>query len=92
MTTTDSRPGTEQGEGGAPGRDWLAQALCAQVNADDEVWFPHRGGSPAEAQRICLLCTVRRECLEFALAQPNLREGIFGGATPKMRQKMRAAS
>ena len=42
------------------------------------------------AQRICTACTVRDECLEFALAT-NQEAGIWGGTTEEERRKLRKA-
>jgi hypothetical protein len=64
-------------------------ALCAQV--DPEVFFPEKGGSFRDAKRICAMCPVRQECLDWALEN---REpfGIWGGKSVSERQKIRAAN
>ena len=69
-------------------RTWLDQAACRGLNPD--LWFPARETPQdyAPAKRVCAACPVRVECLEYALSVPMLlREGIFGGLSPKERQR-----
>lgn len=63
---------------------WQAFALCAYV--DPDVFFPEKGGSSREAKRICAMCTVRQECLEYALANDE-RFGIWGGLSERERRR-----
>jgi hypothetical protein len=52
------------------------------------VWFPERtaGRAPYRlARQICAACPVRTECAEYAIARPELTEGMFGGLTPHER-------
>lgn len=68
--------------------EWRAKATCA--NSDTEKFFPHRDGVDAamivaQAQLCCAVCTVRKECLEFALTN-KLKYGIWGGVTPRNRR------
>jgi len=68
--------------------EWRAKATCA--NSDTEKFFPHRDGVDAamivaQAQLCCAECTVRKECLEFALTN-KLKYGIWGGVTPRNRR------
>jgi WhiB family redox-sensing transcriptional regulator len=67
--------------------------LCAQ--ADPDGWFPdkgHRELTPL-AKRICILCPVRAQCLEYALAGADtwggIATGIWGGTTPHERDQLR---
>lgn len=67
---------------------WRVKAACA--NSDTEKFFPHRDGVDAamvvaKAQLCCATCTVRKECLEFALTN-KLKYGIWGGVTPRNRR------
>ena len=66
-----------------------AEALCAQT--DPEAFFPEKGGSTREAKRVCQSCTVRTECLEYALAQDE-RFGIWGGLSERERRKLKRAA
>ncbi len=71
----------------APG-DWVMSALCAQTDGD--LWFPDKGGGTGarRALLVCAGCTVRRQCLDDALAHHDVH-GIWGGRTPGMRRHMR---
>lgn len=65
---------------------WQADSLCTQT--DPEAFFPEKGGSTRDAKRICAECTVRTECLEYALANDE-RFGIWGGLSERERRKYR---
>lgn len=65
---------------------WQEQALCAQT--DPEAFFPEKGGSTREAKRVCHGCTVKTECLEYALANDE-RFGIWGGLSERERRKLK---
>jgi WhiB family redox-sensing transcriptional regulator len=64
---------------------WMREAICAQT--DPDAFYPEKGGSTAEAKRVCMGCPVRRECLEYALTN-NERFGIFGGKSERERRKI----
>lgn len=66
--------------------DWQEQALCAQT--DPEAFFPEKGGSTREAKRICQACSVRDECLEYALEHDE-RFGIWGGLSERERRRLK---
>lgn len=51
------------------------------------VFFPPQGGDFATPRRICLECSVRSECLDYALRH-NLTDGFFGGKSGKERRKL----
>jgi WhiB family redox-sensing transcriptional regulator len=65
---------------------WATEAKC--LNADPDVFFPEKGGSTREAKRICGECTVRAECLEYALEHDE-RFGIWGGMSERERRKLK---
>ncbi|MCG2620594.1 WhiB family transcriptional regulator [Arthrobacter sp. I2-34] len=77
---------------GLPGLDddgelsWQADALCAQT--DPEAFFPEKGGSTRDAKKVCGACTVRAQCLEYALANDE-RFGIWGGLSERERRRLR---
>lgn len=61
---------------------WQRDALCAQT--DPELFFPTRGGSNADAKRVCAGCIARVACLDHALAHETLgvdasTAGVWGG-------------
>lgn len=66
--------------------EWMKDALCVEV--DWEAFFVSKGGSVQPAKRICGLCEVATECLEFALAN-DIRYGIFGGVTGWERRQLK---
>jgi WhiB family redox-sensing transcriptional regulator len=71
--------------------NWRAAGAC--LTADPDLFFPISTKGPAEqqimrAKMICAGCSVRRQCLEFALSH-DLVYGIWGGTTPEDRQRDR---
>lgn len=64
---------------------WREYALCAQ--ADPEAFFPEKGGSVAEAKRVCARCPVQAACLDYALRN-NERFGVWGGTSEPERRRM----
>ena len=71
---------------GAVEQEWQDQALCAQT--DPEAFFPEKGGSTREAKRICQACSVRDECLEYALEHDE-RFGIGGCISDRERRRLK---
>lgn len=65
---------------------WQVDALCAQT--DPEAFFPEKGGSTRDAKKVCGACTVKQECLDYALASDE-RFGIWGGLSERERRKLR---
>lgn len=65
--------------------EWMAEGLCAQVDMD--LHFPEKGGSTADAKRICRACPVRAECLQYALEHDE-RYGVWGGVSERERRKL----
>lgn len=75
--------------------DWQLRASCRGPHAT--VFFPpprferkhERLAREAEAKTICVTCTVRQECLDYALA---IREphGIWGGLNETERKTILA--
>lgn len=65
--------------------EWVGQSLCAQV--DPELFYPEKGGSTREAKKVCMACTVRAECLTYALDHKE-RFGIWGSLSERERRAM----
>lgn len=68
---------------------WMEAGLCRQVGGD--AWYPGgRSGyakiAIAKAVAVCADCTVKAECLAYAL-EHNEQHGIWGGTTPRQRRK-----
>ena len=68
--------------------DWQERAACAET--DPEAFFPEKGTSTRPGKRICNNCPVRTDCLDYALARPELH-GIWGGKSAMELRKLRAA-
>jgi WhiB family redox-sensing transcriptional regulator len=67
--------------------DWREFAACR--SAEPELFFPvsAAGQSLDQAERakaVCAVCTVRRECLQFALATRQ-DYGVWGGMSEQER-------
>ncbi|HSX31258.1 MAG TPA: WhiB family transcriptional regulator [Candidatus Saccharimonadales bacterium] len=66
--------------------DWQDDALCSQIGS--EAFFLNRGESATDAKKICSLCEVQNDCLEYALGQADLF-GIWGGLSKSERDQLR---
>ncbi|MFA5786500.1 MAG: WhiB family transcriptional regulator [Actinomycetota bacterium] len=71
--------------------DWRHQARCRDV--DPELFFPIGTTGPAAAQveaarAVCKPCSVRQDCLQWALdtAQDS---GVWGGVSEEERRTIR---
>ncbi len=70
---------------------WMDHAACANKGATEGRvprvdFFPKQTAATQEAKAICQRCSVRDECLAYALATENReRHGIWGGMTPEER-------
>jgi WhiB family transcriptional regulator, redox-sensing transcriptional regulator len=70
----------------SPRPAWQSRALCQGMGTD-----PFFGRTLAQARFICGMCAVRGECLEMALADPEL-SGVWGGTTAHERRVLRRAA
>lgn len=68
---------------------WRVGGACRGYPSD--WWFPPKGSRSCDkARSICGFCTVRPDCLQFALEHPAQTEtGVWGGATYRERQHLR---
>lgn len=69
--------------------DWMDSANCATT--DPELFLIKKGGTAVPAKRICRMCPVVAECLQYALDN-DIREGIYGGLSPTERRALRRAA
>lgn len=71
--------------------DWRDDAACREV--DPELFFPTATDSSraTKAKSICDVCRVATQCLEYAVANPEL-EGVWGGTSFRERQAIRRGS
>lgn len=65
---------------------WQEQALCVEV--DSEIFFPGKGDLSAAraAKRVCAMCEVRSECLDYSLRHNEIH-GVWGGLTERQRRE-----
>ena len=64
---------------------WRYRGACRGL--DPEIFYPLSDEEAGPAKDVCATCTVRQQCLEFALANRE-REGVWGGATEKERRRI----
>ena len=57
---------------------WMLHARCRGASPTE--FFPSDGLGVEAAQRVCAGCSVRAECLEYALAH-RIEHGVWGGAS-----------
>lgn len=62
------------------------QAVCGQV--DPELFFPDKGASTITPKKLCAVCPVRVQCLDWALAH-DVRHGVWGGLSNTERTRLR---
>lgn len=67
--------------------DWSRLGRCR--SAPPGVFFPTRGEDLDHAKAICALCPVQAECLQYALAAPDLLQGVWAGTSAQERRDLR---
>jgi WhiB family redox-sensing transcriptional regulator len=68
---------------------WVVDAVCAET--DPEAFFPNKGESTSAAKAICAACSVRADCLAYAV-EHNERFGVWGGLSERERRPLRSAA
>ena len=71
--------------------EWKADGACLTPAARGVEFFPGQGDPTDPAKRICAGCTVRRECLTYALTTPREKYGIWGGTSGADRRDLTLA-
>jgi WhiB family redox-sensing transcriptional regulator len=71
--------------------DWRELSACR--DSDPEIFFPIGTTGPAvelisKAKTICTQCSVREECLQYAL-ESNQESGVWGGYAEDERRRLR---
>lgn len=72
--------------------EWQDDAACLGI--DPEMFFTDGGPVPAQILAICNGCTVRTECLDFAMdiegehVGHRHRQGVFGGLSGLERSRL----
>lgn len=64
---------------------WRYRGACRGL--DPDIFYPVSDEEAGPAKDVCASCTVRQQCLEFALANRE-REGVWGGATERERRRI----
>lgn len=72
----------------APG-PWVEQAACR--GAPTDAFFPGRGENLDAVRAVCSACSVRPECLAWALSHPT-DDGFYGGLSSRSRRALRRAA
>ena len=67
--------------------EWQQYGACR--GEDIETFVPSLGGNFARARQLCRGCSVRQECLNFAMDDEEVI-GMWGGTTATERRQMRA--
>jgi WhiB family redox-sensing transcriptional regulator len=65
---------------------WLLSDRRACAGADLADFFAKQGAAVERAKAICAGCTVRSQCLDYALAYGE--DGVWGGVTGRERRRM----
>ena len=65
---------------------WQDRAACRDF--ETAYFFPRNAKDSDAAVRVCILCAVRADCLDYALSQANL-QGVWGGSTEAERHRLR---
>lgn len=89
MTTTLTAPPPDPFRRG----DWIDDAACAPATVDSELFFgvlngPRGVEQDNAAKAVCAACSVRPQCLTWALLA--LPHGVAGGLTANERSDLRA--
>jgi WhiB family redox-sensing transcriptional regulator len=74
---------------GTPDPRWDSSAACSTSPLGPDAWFCDQGKLREAAIETCLTCPVRQQCAEWAIGDPDLRGGIFGGLSHEARQDER---
>ncbi len=64
---------------------WMLHARCRGASPTE--FFPSDGLGVEAAQRVCVGCTVKPECLEYAL-EHRIEHGVWGGASERERRRI----
>ncbi len=65
--------------------EWMLRARCRGYDASE--FFPSDGVGVEQARKICADCSVRVECLEYALRH-RIDHGVWGGCSERERRRI----
>ncbi|MDA8391953.1 MAG: WhiB family transcriptional regulator [Actinomycetota bacterium] len=63
----------------------MAQGKCRDL--PPSLFFPSDGVGVEVARKICAECSVREQCLEYAVSQ-RIDHGVWGGASERERRRI----
>jgi len=63
--------------------EWRQYARCRDEPKD--TFFPNAGASHNTARRLCNVCAVQSECLNYAL-EHGIKFGVWGGKSERERR------
>lgn len=74
--------------------EWRERAECRGL--DTSMFIPSSSGKKGrpsssdytKAKEVCMACSVRLHCLNFALDNNHNEFGMFGGLSPRSRQEI----
>jgi WhiB family redox-sensing transcriptional regulator len=66
-------------------QEWMLRARCRQMSPGE--FFPSDGVGVDVARRICAECTVKEECLDYALRY-RIDHGVWGGTSERERRRI----
>jgi WhiB family redox-sensing transcriptional regulator len=66
--------------------DWLKEAKCRKM--DTSIFFPRTSEQSMFAKSICTDCTVKRECLKYAIDN-DISYGVWGGLGEQARRTIK---
>jgi hypothetical protein len=91
MASDDSEPGRLPLDlAGLMQPAWMKEAACRGGGVVDDFYAPRSDvEARARAVALCSSCGPREECLAYAMRFPNDSYGIWGGATPGERARIR---
>lgn len=68
-----------------PRTDFLDSPSRACLGMNTDLFYDP--GTINEAKKVCATCTLRMECLDYAMANDEL--GVWGGTTQRERNRLR---
>ena len=70
-------------------------ALCREIPESWYYFFPEKGksndGSVKTAKELCSRCPIKLKCADYAIRNPSITHGIWGGMSFREIQRIRAA-
>jgi WhiB family redox-sensing transcriptional regulator len=67
---------------------WMSRAACTGLATREDLFFPARGEATGPAKAICRGCSVRADCLDFAMINGE-KFGVWGGLSGRERRRLR---